>query len=136
MTDEIIIKSLRCCTTDGCHCRDCAFQEMDDAPEYDCGHRLMMAALELIYRQMSKIEALKMDYEQAMSDAANANCNADHLSRCLDELEKQTETEKKKAVKDFAKKLIAIGTEEGAYGYVSVFEIADLAKEVCGGEWK
>lgn len=89
MTDEIIIKSLRCCTTDGCHCRDCAFQEMDDAPEYDCGHRLMMAALELIYRQMSKIEALKMDYEQAMSDAANANCNADHLSRCLDELNKQ-----------------------------------------------
>lgn len=91
MTDEIIIKSLRCCTEDGCHCRDCAFQEKDDAPEYDCGHRLMTAALELIYRQMSKIEALKMDYDQAMSDAANANCNAGHLSRCLDELNKQTE---------------------------------------------
>ena len=39
---------------------------------------------------------------------------------------------KKEAYKEFAEKLTSIGKRDGAYGLVSVFEIAELLKEMVG----
>ena len=39
---------------------------------------------------------------------------------------------KKEAYKEFAERLTSIGKQDGAYGLVSVFEIAELLKEMVG----
>ena len=39
---------------------------------------------------------------------------------------------KSEAYKEFAERLMSIGKRDGAYGLVSVFEIAELLKEMVG----
>ena len=85
MTDNEIIKALECCTSDGCTCRECPYEDtkhivnkefetMSNGKTYDawnCDEWLKIDLLDLINRQKAEIERLSIEL-QAMRTAANS----------------------------------------------------------------
>lgn len=121
MTDNEIVEALKLCTTqDGSiPCYDCPCWN-DDEQKYT-------ATLDLINRQKAEIEKLKKENEILSRNADNAF--QEGLNECRELFEPEIKAE---AYKEFAEKLTSIGKRDGAYGLVSVFEIAELLKEMEG----
>lgn len=119
MTDNEIVEALKLCTTqDGSiPCYDCPCWDDD---EQECEGIDYTATLDLVNRQKTEIEELKNYVNRCKS-------GKEYWVKCL--LEKPNE-----ALKEFAEKLTSIGKRDGAYGLVSVFEIAKLLKEMVGKE--
>lgn len=120
MRDEEIIEVLElCCTQDGsipcydCPCWDDGVQKCEGLNHADL--------LGLINRQKAEIEKLNKKVEE--------------LSEVLSESIRIRYAEvKSEAYKEFAERLTSIGKQDGAYDLVSVFEIAELLKEMVGKE--
>ena len=85
MTDNEIIKSFECC--DKGLCGDCSYQS-----KIMCATELKRDALDLINRQQAEIERLEL--------------LIDSLNLVVDGLNKECETAKSEAIKDFAKRFI------------------------------
>lgn len=100
MTYEQIIRILNYCKDDDC----------DNCPIIcsDCCSNLAGLTLDLVKRQQTEIAQKDKQIEELVS-----------FQRFCE----------KKAIKEFADKLIEIGTQDGAYDYVSVFEIDNLKKK-------
>ena len=75
-------------------------------------------ALTLINRQKAEIERLQKE--------------ANLVSIQFQDLQERTNDIKAEAYKEFAERLTSISKQGGAYGLVSVFEIAKLLKEMVG----
>ena len=88
MTDNEIIKALKCCNKPigENSCTECAFYHSGK-----CSSNMLNAALDLIKRQKAEIERLNIEL-QAMRSAANS-------------YKKHYETAKSEAIKEFAEKL-------------------------------
>lgn len=122
-TDEEIIKAFQTCLEPDSDCKDCPLY--CDYPL--CGWRKYI--LDLINRQKEEIEKLKSKNKILSINADNA------FQEGLNERRKLFEPEiKSEAYKEFAERLTSIGKQDGAYGLVSVFEIAKLLKEMVGKE--
>ena len=63
------------------------------------------AALDLIYNQKAKIEALQMDNEQLQSDIVNANMNLEHIQYEYELLKQEKSVVIAEAIKEFAERL-------------------------------
>ena len=92
----------------------------------DC-KRTIRKAKEEINRQKAEIEKLKKENEILSRNADNAF--QEGLNECRELFEPEIKAE---AYKEFAEKLTSIGKQDGAYDLVSVFEIAELLKEMVG----
>lgn len=126
MTDNEIVEVLKLCTTqDGSiPCYDCPRWNDD---EEECEGIDYTATLDLINRQKADVEKLKNENEILSRNADNA------FQEGLNERRELFEPEiKAEAYKEFAEKLTIIGKRDGAYDLVSVFEIAELLKEMVG----
>lgn len=121
-TDEEIIKALQC----HIKAEDCEGCEMFGGCEEII---LTERVLDLINRQKAEIKKLKSENEILSRNADNAF--QDGLNECRELFEPEIKAE---AYKEFAEKLTSIGKQEGAYDLVSVFEIAELLKEMVGKE--
>ena len=108
MTDNEIIKALKCCI-DEHSCYECIYRLGMSA---QCMTNLMRDALTLINRQKAEIEKLKTDFQ---IEASN-------------KLEKEIKTE---AIKGFAERLKPL---LGFGRYTSYEEIDNLVKEMTEGE--
>ena len=115
MTDNEIVEVLKLCTTqDGSiPCYDCPRWNDD---EQECEGIDYTATLDLINRQKAEIEKLK----------------GSTIVNNIMESQKIKKVAKAEAYKEFAEKLTSIGKRDGAYDLVSVFEIAELLKEMVG----
>lgn len=83
--------------------------------------------LNLINRQKAENEKLKSENKILSRNADNAF--QEGLNECRELFEPEIKAE---AYKEFAEKLTSIGKRDDAYGLVSVFEIAELLKEMVG----
>ena len=108
-TDEEIIKALEC----HIKAEDCEGCEMFGGCEEII---LTERVLDLINRQKAEIEKLK----------------GSTIVNNIMESQKIKKVAKAEAYKEFAEKLTSIGKRDDAYGLVSVFEIAELLKEMVG----
>lgn len=63
MTDEEIIKALKCCSRG--NCKDCAAKECTDL---ECVHNLSQNALRLINDQQEKIESMVFKFSEEQMD--------------------------------------------------------------------
>lgn len=108
-TDEEIIKALEC----HIKAEDCEGCEMFGGCEEII---LTERVLDLINRQKAEIEKLK----------------GSTIVNNIMESQKIKKVAKAEAYKEFAEKLTSIGKRDGAYDLVSVFEIAELLKEMVG----
>ncbi len=126
MTDNEIVEALKLCTTqDGSiPCYDCPSWNDD---EEECEGIDYTATLDLINRQKAENEKLKSENEILSRNADNAF--QERLNECRELFEPEIKAE---AYKEFAEKLTSIGKRDDAYGLVSVFEIAELLKEMVG----
>ena len=120
MTDEQIVKALECCVSSagGDACRGCPYEE-----EGICvtdGLALQRDSLALIKRQQAEIEDLKADKEALINGQLT--------------LQKMYLESRAEAVREFAERLIELGVQEGAYEYVSVYDIECLVKEMTEKE--
>ena len=95
MKDNEIIKALVCCKGIPM-CDRCPYLKK-------CG-RLSGDALDLIYRQQSKIKALQMDNAQLQSDIITANCNLDHVTMLFKEEVSKNEKLKGIIIKQYREK--------------------------------
>ena len=59
MTGEEIVRALKYCISDGYFCEDCPFEDRLYESEYNCTHRILCAAYDLINRQRIEIEGVK-----------------------------------------------------------------------------
>lgn len=112
MTDEKIIEALECCAKN-IRCDECPLKGIKN-----CMGELYIKSFDLIKRQQEEIERLKSE-----KDSKIVMC----LARNIDKA-------KSKAVREFAERLIELGVQEGAYEYVSVYDIECLAKEMTEKE--
>ena len=112
-TDEEIIEALEChINADDCEsCGICGWCEEII---------LTKLVLDLINRQKAEIERLQKE--------------ANLVSIQFQDLQERINDIKAEAYKEFAERLTSIGKQDGAYGLVSVFEIAELLKEMVGKE--
>lgn len=154
MTDNEIMKVLECCTN-GHPCYKCELLGDDE-----CAFTINRIALDLINRQKSKVQALKMDIEQLQNDIINANCNCDHIAMLFEEekaenqsLKKVAETQQSLAMeRHFEIERLKAEIEKyrnfinqklgGAVDLISVYDIevakAEAIKEFAGrmkGKW-
>lgn len=58
MTDQEIIRAIKCCIGDENLCNICPFEERMYEGEYNCTYRILCAAYEIIDRQKKEIERL------------------------------------------------------------------------------
>ena len=78
MTDNKIIKALRCCSSGYCDTLNCPFRHIDEISE--CTSKLARESLDLINRQKAEIERMRdSDVVQVVrcKDCAYANHNAE-----------------------------------------------------------
>ena len=95
MTDEQIIKALKCCKSAVASCEECPMYVEGVVCH---GYELNKKALDLIARQQLEIERLNIENTLTMSER-NAFCASFY------EVSKQLKTAKSKAVKEFAERL-------------------------------
>ena len=121
-TDEEIIQALEC----HINAEDCVSCEMFGW----CDEIILtQLVLDLINRQKAEVEKLKRKNDILSHNADNAF--QEGLNECRELFEPEIKSE---AYKEFAERLTSIGKQDGAYGLVSVFEIAKLLKEMVGKE--
>ena len=143
MTDNDIIKALKCCSN-SC---DNGFAKCDECPRFEeasgCTLKTMKDALDLINRQKVEIKRLQEVKEQLESDVVNANMNCDHFENLAEqlgkdvdiklnyifELEEKLTNAKAEAIKEFAERLKKIAIEKGSVPIVFV-DIDNLVKEM------
>lgn len=113
-TDEEIIKALQCCSAPFNDCAGCPLY--GDYPSCECERY----TIDLINRQQDEIVSLKTDLKRVCAERDAYICTNSFI--------------KTEAYKEFAERLTSIGKQDGAYGLVSVFEIAKLLKEMVGKE--
>ncbi len=117
MTDNEIIKALECCnsTAKGSCLNKCPYFNYTAK----CSQAMIKDTLDLINRQQSQIEALRMDNAQLHSDIINANQNLDHITNLWEnekekvakakqkviDAYKMLKTAKSEAVKEFAEQI-------------------------------
>ena len=82
MTDNEIIKALKCLCGEDIPCNNCAYKSRI----FKCRKSVAIDALDLINRQQAKIEALQMDNEQLQSDIINASMNLEHQQAEIEQL--------------------------------------------------
>lgn len=130
MTDNEIVKVLECCRNGTC--RECPYVD-----EGYCGRRMISGSLDLIKRQQAEIEekfetiGQQGRYIKGLKEE-NEKIKTKIYKMAIDKA--LAEKARAEAIKEFADKLKAIGTKEGAYDYVSVFEIDNLVKEMAGAD--
>lgn len=78
----------------------------------------------------AEIKMLKKENETSISYLANLFDKYEKTKIAKDSLESTIKEIRVEVVKEFTEKLKIIGTQEGAYDYVSVFEIYEVAKEM------
>ena len=117
MTDNEIIKALECVIGKNMYCRNCPYTARYPMPK--CREQCAKDALDLINRQKAEIEISKTkSFKQQLKK----------------ELHRLTVEEiKAEAIKDFAERLKGIGRQDGAYGYIDLYEIDNIVKEMIGG---
>ena len=90
---------------------------------------LLKNTLNLMNRQKAEIERLKRENEILSVNADTAF--QDGLNEARDLYATEVENEiKAEAVRAFAKRLRSIGKQDGAYDYVSLWDIDNLVKEM------
>ena len=104
----------------------------------------IQAVFELADLQKAEIERLEFVAVRDKARHTEVLASSSHTIRVLDdlhsqgvkeikELEGKLKNAKAEAIKEFAERLIELGVQEGAYEYVSVYEIDNLVKEMVGG---
>ena len=83
-----------------------------------------------IKEQQTEIDMLQKEKEKSISYLANLFDKYEKTKIAKDSLEETIKDVRVETIKEFADILIEIGTKEGAYDYVSVFEIIKVAKEM------
>ena len=139
MTDNDIIKALECCTSDGCTCRECPYEDtkhivneefetMSNGKTYDawsCDEWLKIDLLDLINRQKAEIERLT-----TLAELGNIRANGYRAMR------DKAKNAKAEAIKEFAERLKNRFTEklgdkkESFFSYSVQREIDKLVKEM------
>ena len=124
MIDAEIKKALGCCSRSkwGDKCAECFYLECDS--EKGCRQELCEDALDLINRQQAEIEALK-------TNIVNVKLTDEQL-KAQEQEANLLNYIKTEAIKEFAERLEAVGKQEGAYDYVSLWDIDNLVKEMVG----
>lgn len=118
MTDEQIVKALECCGNMNECKKECPLGDVGGIDK--CIHTLMLDALELVKRQQAEIERLKQEVIELQLRKEMYRVTVDEV--------------RAEAVREFAERLIELGVQEGAYEYVSVYDIECLAKEMTEKE--
>ena len=133
MTDTNIIHALQCCGVET-NCRNCPLYEERSA---DCIYTVLKNALDLIIRQQTELENLKVEL-QSMRGAANslkmhyeeAQAEIERLQKNIDGLNIFTTNHMKvirvQAIKEFAKYII----DKSQNGIIQVSDIPDYVKEM------
>ena len=127
MTDNAIIKALKCCKKAKIN-QDCVVLKCPFSTEYGCNiglENLRNEALDLINRQKAEIERLKKNYEELIYKTECLLCHAtgnkfskytyttqemisfvdDYIQDCCDEVIEETKaTAKSEAIKEFCEK--------------------------------
>ena len=105
MTDEQIIKALKCCATDdGDDCSQCPYGNIVYKPgNGGCVNRCRKDALDLINRQKAEIEELR---ERISYLEKSIDCSRKEYNRLLQKLQQA----KYEAIKEFAERLKSIST--------------------------
>lgn len=115
MTDNEIIKALGCCQVGKDKCKKCPLYCVVPA----CSRYLAESALDIINRQKAEIERL--------------NNKCDSILFChSQEITEAKAWAKAESIIEFAEKLKEIGKQEGAYDYVSLWDIDKLLKDMTG----
>lgn len=140
LTDNEIKKALECCIKAKTE-SDCTEYGCPYYLERDCLKKNGVDILDLIDRQQAKYEDLQeqfrhLDIECERLEKANESQRAEierlkslerNVYETVEKLKNKIETE---ARKEFAEKLKDIGKQEGAYDYVSLWDIDNLLKEM------
>lgn len=95
----------------------------------------LILAVQTINRQKAEIEALKETIREHAEMLTERNAQIKMLQKeneAFAPLGKMYSEIKSEAIKEFAERLIELGTQEGAYEYVSVYDIDTLVKEMVG----
>ena len=151
MTDNEIIKALEClCDYELGDCHKCPIYKHIDK---DCTPDIVKPALDLINRKKAEIEnyshntktmandirGLQKALEQAKAEIERLKkevkkCKEHYKMACSERNEflEQLETAKAEAIKEFAERLKNECVQDGAFGYVSAYEIDNLVKEMVG----
>ena len=127
MTDEQIIKALECCVGGGkckeigCPFRDSCMEDLD---------ALQKHSLDLINRQKEEIERLKtMNSELRIGLKV---IKRTEIKKALLYDRDQYDKGYQDGIEEFAEKLLELCTQEGAYEYVSAYDIDILKREMVG----
>ena len=131
MTENDIIKALE----DSIHkMKECCVTNWDFYASGD----FVKNILDLINRQKAEIAELQLkitSYNAKIVELQDAGLNIfSECSKTLEWKEKNHRLEikqaKSEAIKEFAERLVELGVQEGAYEYVSVYDIDNLVKEM------
>ena len=136
-----VLKALKCCANFKSDCEVCPYMG-----EEKCASISINDAINLIISQKEENERLEKEIERldielkAMRGVANSY--KAEVERLKETFRKRVGREieetynyllkeiKAEAIKEFADRLIEIGVQEGAYEYVSVYDIENIVKEL------
>ena len=130
-----VLKALKCCSDLNSDCEVCPYMG-----EEDCSSKSLNDAINLIISQKAEIERLEKEIERLDIELKAMRGVANSYKAEVERLQKENERFadigkmyseiKAEAIKAFAERLIEIGVQEGAYEYVSVYDIDNLVKEL------
>ena len=130
MTDEQIIKALKCCATDdGDDCSQCPYGNIVYKPgNGGCVNRCRKDALDLINRQKAENERLRAELDKYPVKTLFAN-NSVICSKTSEDYDKLIMDISNNAIKEFAERLksISIGLEIGDDKKIKVMAVSTIA---------
>lgn len=91
MTDEQIIKALKCCSTASCISKQCPYEKTHDIPK--CTTKLTKDALDLINRLQTDQEALIAGQETLQKALAEKNTEIERLNNHITDVTKMVKAE-------------------------------------------